>query len=77
MTSKMALLAAMLAAVVALPSQARAPEQQGWLLLAQSDGQARCELDGRRVPQGTRLCTEGYVTVCNRAGRWERTGKRC
>jgi hypothetical protein len=77
MTSKIALFAAMLAAVLALPSQARAPEQQGWLLLAQSDGQARCELDGRRVAQGSSLCREGYVTVCNRAGSWERTGKRC
>lgn len=77
MTSKIALLAALLAATLALPSQARAPEQQGWLLLAQSDGQARCELDDRRVPQGASLCREGYVTVCNRAGRWERTAKRC
>lgn len=77
MTSKITLLAAMLAAALALPSQARAPEKQGWLLLAQSDGQARCELDERKVPQGTTLCREGYVNVCNRAGRWERTGKRC
>ena len=77
MTSKITLLAAMLAAVLALPSQARAPEQQGWLLIAQSDGRARCELDERKVPQGTIMCREGYVTVCNRAGRWESTGKRC
>jgi len=77
MTSKIVLLAALLAAAFALPSQARAPEQRGWLLLAQSDGQATCEMEGRRVPQGTRLCREGYVTVCNRSGRWERTGKTC
>lgn len=77
MTSKIALLAALLAAASALPSQARAPEQRGWLLLAQSDGQATCEQDGRRVPQGTRLCVEGYVAVCSRNGRWERTGARC
>lgn len=77
MTSKIALLAALIAAAFALPLQARAPEQRGWLLLAQSDGQATCELDGRRVPQGTRLCRDGYMTVCNRSGRWERTGKRC
>ena len=77
MKSKIALLAALLAAVFALPSQARAPEQRGWLLLAQAGGEATCELDGRRVAQGTSLCREGYVTVCNRAGRWERTSKRC
>ena len=77
MRSKIALLAALLAAVFALPSQARAPEQQGWLLLAQSDGQATCELDGRRVPKGASICLDGYVSTCNRSGRWERTSKRC
>ncbi len=77
MTSKIALLAALLAAAFALPSQARAPEQRGWLVLAQSDGLATCDLDGRKVPQGTRMCREGYVTVCNRSGRWERTSKAC
>ena len=77
MTLKIALLAALLAAAFALPSQARAPEQRGWLLLAQSDGQATCEMDNRRVPKGTRLCIEGYVAVCSRNGRWERTSTRC
>ena len=77
MKSKIALLTALLAAVFALPSQARAPEQQGWLLLAQSDGRATCELDGRRVPQGASMCLDGYVSTCNRSGRWERTSRRC
>jgi hypothetical protein len=77
MKSKIALLAALLAAVFALPSQARAPEQQGWLLLAQSDGRATCELDGRRVPQGASMCRDDYVSTCNRSGRWERSSKRC
>ena len=77
MTSKIALLAALLAAAFALPSQARAPEQRGWLVLAQSDGRATCEMDGRKVAQGTRMCRDGYVTVCNRSGRWERTSTRC
>jgi hypothetical protein len=77
MKSKIVLLAALLAAVFALPSQARAPEQRGWLLLAQSDGQASCELDGRRVPQGASMCRDGYVSTCNRSGRWERSSKRC
>ena len=77
MTLKIALLAALLAAAFALPSQARAPEQRGWLLLAQSDGRATCELDGRRVPQGASMCLDGYVSTCNRSGRWERTSRRC
>ncbi len=77
MKTKIALLAALFAAVFALPSQARAPEQQGWLLLAQSDGQATCELDGRRVPQGASMCRDGYVSTCKRSGRWERTSKPC
>jgi hypothetical protein len=77
MTPKIALLAALIAAVLALPSQARAPERQGWLLLAQSDGRASCDLDGRKVPQGASMCRDGYVSTCNRSGRWERTGKRC
>jgi hypothetical protein len=77
MKSKIALLAALLAAVFALPSQARAPEQRGWLLLAQAGGQATCELDGRRVPKGASICVDGYVTTCNRSGRWEKTSKRC
>lgn len=77
MTSKIGLLAALLAAVFALPSQARAPEQRGWLLLAQSGGQATCELDGHRAPKGASICLDGYVSTCNRSGRWERTNKRC
>jgi len=77
MKSKIALLAALLAAAFALPSQARAPEQRGWLVLAQSDGQATCELDGRKGAQGTRMCRDAHVTVCNRSGRWERTSTRC
>ena len=77
MKSKIALLAALLAAVFALPSQARAPEQRGWLLLAQSDGQATCELEGRRVPRGTIMCRDGFVSTCTRSGRWERTSRHC
>ena len=78
MKSRTAMLVALLAAALALPSLAAAPERQsGWLLLAQSDGRASCELDGRKVPQGTRMCNDGYVSTCNRNGRWERTGTRC
>jgi hypothetical protein len=78
MRSKIAMLAALLAAALALPSQAGAPEQRtGWLLLAQSDGLATCELDGRKVAQGVRLCRDGYVHTCGRSGRWEKTSQAC
>ncbi len=76
MTSKIAILAALLGAALALPSQAQAPEKQaGWLLLAQEI--PTCELDGRKVPQGTKVCLDGHVQVCGRSGRWERSGKTC
>ena len=76
MTSKIAILAALLAAALALPSQARAPEKPAaWLLLAQD--LATCELDGRKVPQGMQICRAGYVHTCGRSGQWERSRKPC
>jgi len=78
MKSKTAMLVALLAAALALPTLAAAPEHQtGWLLLAQTEGRATCELDGRKVPQGTTLCRDGYVSTCSRSGRWEKSGKAC
>jgi len=76
MTFKIALLAAPLAALLSLPSQARAPESQGWLILAQSGG-ATCALEGQQVPNGTRVCREGYIWRCIKSGRWDRTSKPC
>lgn len=77
MTSKFAILAALLGAALALPSQARAPEKQsGWLLLAQ-ERSVTCELDGRKVPQGMQICRDGRVHICGRSGQWERSGKAC
>jgi hypothetical protein len=77
MISKIAILAALLAAVLTLPSQARAPEKPAsWLLLAQ-ERLPTCELDGRKVPQGMTICRDGYVHTCGRSGRWEKSGKSC
>jgi hypothetical protein len=77
MTSKIAILAALLAAALALPSQARAPEKQAaWLLLAE-ERLPTCELDGRKVPQGMSICRDGYVHTCGRNGGWVKTGKAC
>jgi len=79
MKSKIAMLTALLAAALALPSVAGAPAQPaGWLLIAQADrSKPTCELDGRRVPQGMTLCREGYVHTCGRSGSWERGSKSC
>jgi hypothetical protein len=78
MKAEIVMTAAVLAAMLALPSQARAPQQPAAsLILAQARGDATCELDGRRVPQGTTLCQAGQVTRCSARGTWERTGKAC
>ena len=70
--------AALLAAMLALPSQARAPEaQKSLLLLAQGRGEATCKQEERNVPQGTTYCKEGYVVRCSPRGTWEKTGKAC
>jgi hypothetical protein len=77
MKSRIAIFAALLAAALAMPSQARAPDRPaGWLLIAQGK-LATCELDGRKVPQGMTLCLDGYVHTCNRSGRWEKSAKAC
>jgi hypothetical protein len=78
MSIRIASFAALAALALALPSQARAPEpQQATLILAQSRGEASCEMDGRRVPQGTRVCFDGQQMTCSARGRWEKTGKAC
>ena len=74
--------AALLAALMALPSQARVPQERtaqpaGILILAQARGDATCKLEGRNVPQGTTYCEAGYVLRCTARGSWERTGKPC
>jgi hypothetical protein len=83
MKAEIVMTVAVLAAMLALPSQARAPQERApqqpaaSLILAQARGDATCELDGRRVPQGTTLCQAGHVTRCSARGTWERTGKAC
>jgi len=47
------------------------------LLLAQRRTLAKCELDGRMLPEGKVLCLEGKFKVCNSYGTWESTGKDC
>lgn len=76
-------MAALAAAMLALPSQARAPQERApqqpstSLILAQARGDATCQLEGRRVPQGTTRCEAGNVVRCTAQGSWERTGKPC
>lgn len=78
MTAKIALMSALLAALLALPTQASGPQTSSRpILLAQSKGSATCELDGRRVPQNAQYCREGQVWRCTPRGTWEKTGKPC
>lgn len=78
MKTKILTTAALLAAMLALPSQARAPQQPAEaLILAQARGDATCQLEERRVPQGTSYCEAGHVMRCTARGSWEKTGKRC
>jgi hypothetical protein len=83
MKTQIVTIAALLAAMLALPSQARAPHERtpqqpaASLILAQARGDATCQLDGRRVPQGTTVCEAGYVVRCTARGSWEKTGKPC
>ena len=83
MKTKIVTIAALLAAMLALPSQARAPQERttqqpaASLILAQGRGDATCPLEGRKVPQGTTRCEAGNVVRCTARGSWERTGKPC
>ena len=70
--------ATLVAVMLAVPSQARAPQDRAApLILAQAGGAATCEMDGRRVPQGTTYCSKGFVMRCSPRGSWEKTDKRC
>lgn len=77
MSIRIASFAALAALALALPSQARAPEPQAALLILAQFSDATCELDGRRVPPGTRICRDSQQLTCSVRGRWERTGKAC
>ena len=50
------------------------PKLRSWLLARQM---ATCESDNRRLPIGTRICTEGHVWVCAPSGNWQNSGKAC
>lgn len=82
MKTEIVAVTALVAAMLALPSQAGAPQEQApqaraTLMLAQAKGEATCEQEGRRVPQGTTYCERGRVVRCTPRGRWEKTGKSC
>jgi hypothetical protein len=71
-------LAAVLAALLAVPAQAQTPPQRAQnLILAQSNGTATCKMDGRQMPQGMTYCRKGIVMRCSQNGTWEKTDKRC
>jgi hypothetical protein len=68
-----AALAALAAIAPAQTLRAEAQQPPRWLV-AQN---ATCDLDGRRVPVGTRYCREGYTWVCGGGGNWNNTNKPC
>ena len=83
MKTQVVIMAALLAALLALPTQAGAPQERApqqpaaSLLLAQGRGEATCKLETRDVPQGTTYCRSGYIVRCTPRGTWEKTGKAC
>lgn len=70
-------MSALVAAMLATPAQARAPQERTEPLILAQSGSATCEKDGRRVPQGTTYCSKGTVMRCSARGSWEKTDKRC
>jgi hypothetical protein len=52
------------------------PKPLPWLL-AQERRMPTCELENRRVPVGTRLCSNFKVWECSASGNWVDTGKDC
>ena len=67
----------LLAALLTLLTSGNVPAEPKPLpwLLAQSI--ATCELENRRVPAGTRVCSQGYFLECSPRGTWQNTGKEC
>jgi hypothetical protein len=52
------------------------PKPLPWLL-AQGRPLSTCQLDGRQVPAGTRLCMQGKFMECSANGTWQSTGQDC
>ena len=70
------LLCAALLSLAAWSNAPAEPKPAPWLL-AQGRPVAKCDLDGRMVPAGTRLCSEGKFIECSPSGTWQSTGKDC
>jgi len=67
------------AALLSLAAWSNAPAEPKPLpwVLAQGRTLAKCELDGRMVPSGTRMCMQGKFMECSPNGTWQSTGKDC
>lgn len=67
------------AALLSLAAWSNAPAEPKALpwLVAQGRSLSSCELDGRKVPAGTRLCMQGKFMECSPNGTWQSTGKDC
>ena len=65
------------AALLPLLSAGNAPAEPKplpWLVAQSTRG---CELENRKVPAGTRLCSAGTIIECAPNGTWQNTGKEC
>jgi hypothetical protein len=67
------LLAALLPLVPAGNAPAE-PKPAPWLV---AQRMASCEVENRKVPVGTRLCSGGSLLECSPSGTWVSTGKEC
>jgi len=70
------LCAALLPLFLSGNAPAEQPKPLPWLV-AQGRPLAGCELDNRKVPVGTRLCSGGKFMECSPNGTWQSTGQDC
>ena len=70
------MLCAALLSLAAWSSAPAEPKPLPWLV-AQGHVLSSCDLDGRKVPSGTRLCMQGKFMVCSPNGTWQSTGQDC
>jgi hypothetical protein len=68
------LLCAALLPLVTAGNAPAEPKPLPWLV---AQRMASCELENRKVPVGTRLCSSGSVIECSPSGTWQNTGKEC
>jgi len=72
---KILLAAAALLPLIPAGNAPAEPKPLPWVLAQRT--LASCELDNRKVPSGTKVCSTGYVMECGPNGTWQNTGTAC